>query len=184
MIGHLHALLAVELAPDFAAAAAHRAPLSPWSRVFPSRATLLSEEHADPLEYMVPLEMMPGSSNPYGPLGTDLMVLDHVAPDCGSRDLTEFEVPVAVCHEELTSQKDMPTTRVRSCVELLGYASGWVAEPAPTHSTILYSMTQVDRSPEAQVHGRTSTEQTQVALRMEPLVIQGPANLTALMACR
>ena len=39
-------------------------------------------------------------------------------------------------------------------------------------STMLYTMMQVDRSPEAQVaHGRASTEQTYIALRMEPLVI-------------
>ena len=103
------------------------------------------------------------------------MVLDHVAPDSGSSDLAEYEVPVVetgICHEELTTQEDMPTRWVRSCVEL----PSWVPKPAPTHSTMLYSMMQVNRA--QVVHGRASKEQTSVALRMEPLVIQGPANLT------
>ena len=71
------------------------------------------------------------------------MVLDRGAPDSGSSDLTEFEVPVAetrIYHEELTAQEDLPTRWFRSRVELVGYARGWVREPAPTHSTMLYSM--------------------------------------------
>ena len=38
---------------------------------------------------------------------------------------------------------------------------GWVPEPSSTHSTMLYTIMQVDKSPEAQVaHGRASIEQT------------------------
>ena len=96
------------------------------------------------------------------------MMVDFVAPGSGSNDLAEFEVPVAetgICHEELTTLEDPPTRWVRSYVELLGYARGSDLEPSPTHSTILYSMMQVDRSIEAQVvHGRASTEQTPIAL--------------------
>ena len=92
------------------------------------------------------------------------MVDDFVTPSFGSSDLAEFEVPMVetgICHEELTKQEDLPTRWVCSSVELLGYARGWVPGPAPTHSTTLYSMMQVDRSPEAQVvHGRASAEQT------------------------
>ena len=91
----MHTLLQVELVLVFAAAAAPCAPLSPQSQVFPSRDTQLSEDHADPSEYMVPLGAMPGLSNPQGPPGTNLLVLGHVAPDSGSSDLTKFEVPVA-----------------------------------------------------------------------------------------
>ena len=54
-----------------------------------------------------------------------------------------------------------PPQGARSCVELPGYARGWVPLPSPSHSTMLYTMMQVDRSLEDQVvHGRASTEQT------------------------
>ena len=98
----------VALAPIFAAAAAHCAPLSPQSWVFPSRATQLSEEHADASEYIAPLEAMLGLSNPQFPPGTYLLVLDHVAPDSRSSDLAKFEVSVAetgIHQEEMTTPK-------------------------------------------------------------------------------
>ena len=96
------------------------------------------------------------------------MVLDPVTLGFGPSDLAEFEVLVVetgIRHGGLTSSglcaDDPPTRWVRSCVELPGYARGWVPEPSPTHSTMLYTMMQVDRSPEAQVaHGRASTEHT------------------------
>ena len=71
--------------------------------------------------------------------------------------------------EVVSSNRDPASSRpgeddpqwVRSCVELLGYARGWVPVSFPSHSTMLYTMMQVDMSPEDQVvHGRASTEQT------------------------
>ena len=44
--------------------------------------------------------------------------------------------------------EDPPARWVRSCVELPGYARGWIPLPSPSHSTMLYTMMQVDRSPE------------------------------------
>ena len=35
---------------------------------------------------------------------------------------------------------------VRSCVELLGYARGWVPVSSPSHSTMLYTMMQMNMS--------------------------------------
>ena len=159
-----YTLLPVELVPIFAAAAAPHAPLSPQSRVSPPGATQYRVEHADLSEYTVPLEAMPRSSNSWGPPGTDHMVVDSVATSSGSSDLAEFEAPMAetgIRHEEVTTPDDLPTRWVRSCVGLLGYARGWVPEPSPAHSTMLYSLMQVGKSLEAKVvHGPASTEQT------------------------
>ena len=50
---------------------------------------------------------------------------------------------------------------VRSCVELPGYARGWVPVSSPSHSTMLHTMMQVGMSSEDQmIHGRASTEET------------------------
>ena len=108
-----------------------------------------------------PLEAMPGSPEARCPSEIGHMALDPVTPGSGPGDLTEFEVPVVetgIRHEGLASSglcaDDPPARCVRSCVEVPGYARGWVPEPSPTHSTMLYTMMQVDRSPEAQaVHG-------------------------------
>ena len=109
---------------------------------------------------------MPGLLEARCPSEIGHMALDRVTLGSRPGDLTGFEVPVVetgICHGASSGlcAGDPPTRRVRSCVELLGYARGWVLEPSPAHSTMLYTMMQVDGSVEAQaVHGRASTEQT------------------------
>ena len=83
-------------------------------------------------------------------------------PDSG--ELAEFEVQM----KELVPSNSAPSGAgtddsqwVRSCVELPGYARGWVPS-SPSHSTMLYTMMQVDTSSSEDqvIHGRASTEQT------------------------
>ena len=115
-----------------------------------------------------------------------------MTPGSGPSDLTEYEVPVEdvrLCNQEPPPfgpcVEDQPARWVCSCVELPVYARGWVPLPSPSPLTMLYTMVQVDGSLEDQVvHGRASTEQTYVALWKEPLVIQGQASLTTMLACR
>ena len=145
-------LLPVELAPMFAATAASHAPSPP--HVSSSDPTQLCDENADLSEYTVHVEAMPRSPSP-------------MTPGSGPSDPTEFEVPVAeatLCNRGLAPSglcvEDPPARRVRSCVELPGYARGRIPLPSPSHSAMLYTMMQVDRSPEDQVvHGRASTKQ-------------------------
>ena len=125
----------------------------------PSAHMQMSDEYADLSEYAVCLEVVPGS-----PSDQDLP--SPVAPRFGPNDLTEYEVQM----EEvgLSNRDPAPSGPcvgdlwwVRNCVELLGYARGWVPLPSPSHSTVLHTMMQVDMSSEDQVvHGRASTEQT------------------------
>ena len=81
-------------------------------------------------------------------------------------ELAEFEVQM---EELVPNSRDSASSGagmddpewVRSCLELPGYASSWVPVSSPSHSTMLYTMMQVDMSSEDQVvHGRASTEQT------------------------
>ena len=137
-------------------------------RVSPPRATQMCVEHVDLSEYTVPLEAMPGWPEARCPSEIGHVAPDPVTPSFGSGDLTDFEVPVVetgIRHGGLASSglcaDNLPARWVRSCLELPGYARGWVLEPSPAHSTMLYTMMQVDGSLEAQaVHGRASTEQT------------------------
>ena len=139
----------------------HRFPCpSPFPCVFLDPVQL-SAENDDLSEYAVHLEAMPGS-----PLAQDFPEPGPITP--GPSDLTEFQVPEV--EASLGSREpapagqcveDPPPRWVRSCVELPGYARGWVPLSSPTHSTMLYTMMQVDGILEDQVvHGRASTEQT------------------------
>ena len=141
----------------FAATAASRTSPSPQPRVFPPRATQMSVEHADLSENIVLFEAMPGSSDTQCPPGIGHMALYPMTPESGHSDLAKFEVPVmetGTRHGGLTSSglcaDDPPTRWVCRCVELPGYARGWVPKRSPTHRTMLYPplyMFYVHKSP-------------------------------------
>ena len=93
---------------------------------------------------------------------SEYVVSGRDAPD--SDELAEFEVQM----EEFVPNNSAPSGTgtddsqwARSCVELPRYARGWVPMSSPSHSTMLYTMMQVDMSSDVRViHGRASTEQT------------------------
>ena len=93
---------------------------------------------------------------------SEYIVSGRDTPDSG--ELAEFEVQL----QEFVPNNSAPSGAstddsqwVHNCVELPGYARGWVPVSSPSHSTMLYTMMQVDMSSEDQViHGRASTEQT------------------------
>ena len=95
-----------------------------------------------------------------------LNMLCRVRNPPNSSELAEFEVHmeqlVPNSRDSASSGACMDDPQwVRRCVEMLGYARGLGPVSSPSHSTMLYTMMEVDMSSKDQVvHGRASTEQT------------------------